>query len=405
MSWVWGLVTFTFYILNSTFYILILPSPYVSDFGPFDGHIWLNCAHQGPIPKVAAEAAQEAIQWKRIPYELTVERFSGVPQQLKAQISRLINAPPEEIILANSASYGLHLLANGLPLSPGDEVLLTHGDFPSVILPWLGLEKAGINVRLIHPRHHVLSPEELERAITPNTRVFCATWVHSFSGRAIDIEALGALCRKHDVTFIANTTQAIGTRPFDASRLPVDAITNVGFKWLCGPYGTGFCWMNDALLKDLTYNQAYWLSMQTADDLSKPRQITSLPDLPPTSKMYDVFGTANFFNYVPWAASLAYLLDIGIDRIQRHDQALVQHLIDNLDRTRYTLLSPEAGPSRSNLTLISHVEPEKNQDVYDHLMANKIHVAFRRGNLRIAPHLYNSLEDIDALLALLDEKG
>ncbi len=382
-----------------------MSSPFASDFGPFDGHVWLNCAHQGPIPQVAAEAAQEAIQWKRIPYELTVDRFSGVPEQLKQLISRLINASTEEIILANSASYGLHLLANGLPLHPGDEVLLTHGDFPSVILPWLGLEQAGVKVRQIHPQNEVLSPEELERAITPDTRVFCATWVHSFSGRTIDIEALGAICRAHDVTFIANTTQAIGTRPFDASALPVDAITNVGFKWLCGPYGTGFCWIKKSLLQDLTYNQAYWLSLQTAEDLSKPRQITSLPDLPPTSKMYDVFGTANFFNYVPWTASLKYLLEVGVERIQAHDQMLVQHLIDNLNKSKYGVLSPEAGEARSNLTLISHTEPEKNQDIYEYLRANNVHIAFRRGNLRIAPHLYNSIEDIELLLTLLDERG
>ena len=98
-----------------------------SDFGPFGDHVWLNCAHQGPIPKVAAAAAKEAVTWKQQPYELTVERFSGIPARLKQALARLINASTEEVILANSASYGLHLLANGLPLKAGDEILLSRG--------------------------------------------------------------------------------------------------------------------------------------------------------------------------------------------------------------------------------------------------------------------------------------
>lgn len=376
-----------------------------SHFGPFDNHTWLNCAHQGPIPRVAAEAAKEAISWKQQPFELTVERFSGVPLILKENLAKLINAPTEEVILANSASYGMHLLANGLPLQAGDEILLTRGDFPSVILPWLGLEKRGIHIRYVDPANQVLTPDELQGALSPKTRLFCATWVHSFSGRAIDLEGIGTVCKENGVMFIANTTQAIGARPFDTQTMPVDAITNVGFKWLCGPYGTGFCWIRKSILETMTYNQSYWLSMQTSDDLGKPTQTVSLPDGPPSSKTYDTFGTANFFNYVPWTASIKLLLDIGIDHISRHDQSLVQHLIDNLDTTRYQLLSPNAGQSRSTLTLISHRQPDKNQEIYDALKRHNFHIAFRRGNLRIAPHIYNTREDIERILVLLERLG
>lgn len=109
------------------------------DFGPFDGNIWLNCAHQGPIPRVAIAEALEAIEWKRAPHHLTAERFTAVPSKLKATLGRLIGAPAEHIILGNSASYGLHLLANGIQWNAGDEVLLLRGDFPADILPWLAL--------------------------------------------------------------------------------------------------------------------------------------------------------------------------------------------------------------------------------------------------------------------------
>jgi hypothetical protein len=114
---------------------------YYADFGPFDGKVWLNCAHQGPLPRVAADEAREAVTWKVRPFELTAERFAGVPARLRRALGRLLGAPSDEIILGNSASYGLPLLAGSLPLREGDEVLLVHGDFPSVLLPWLVLER------------------------------------------------------------------------------------------------------------------------------------------------------------------------------------------------------------------------------------------------------------------------
>jgi cysteine desulfurase / selenocysteine lyase len=125
---------------------------YSKDFGPFEGAAWLNCAHQGPLPRVAVQAAQEAIAWKIAPFHLTTERFSQVPQRLKQALARLIDAAAEDIILGNSASYGLHLLANGIRWQAGDEILLLKGDFPSDILPWLALRERGVNVRVIQPR-------------------------------------------------------------------------------------------------------------------------------------------------------------------------------------------------------------------------------------------------------------
>ena len=213
-------------------------------FGDFGGRTWLNTAHQGALPLAAAAAAREAIDWKTAPFELTQERFDGVPQRLRKALGGLVNVPPDDIILGNSASRGLHLVANSLDWRTGDEVLVLDGDFPSDILPWRLPERDhGVKVVPVRPRDRVIAPDELAAAITPRTRLFCTTWVHSFSGCAIDLEALGTICRERDVLFVVNGSQGLGARPLDLSAAPVDAFTSVGFKWLCGPYGTGFAWV------------------------------------------------------------------------------------------------------------------------------------------------------------------
>lgn len=377
-----------------------MSNDYSKDFGSFEGKIWLNCSHQGPLPLVAVTEAEEALSWKIAPHKLTQERFDETPLRLKRALGKLINAPAEDIILGNSASYGLHLLANGFPWKPGDEVLLARDDFPSDILPWLGLQERGVKVKFIETRSFVLQPEELLENLTASTRLLCVTWVHSFTAGAIDVQSIGEICRAHDITFMLNCSQALGTRPLDVSLLPVDGITCVGFKWLCGPYGTGFCWMKPDLRESLRYNQAYWLAMQTAADLKTEPKLEIKTGL--GARKYDVFGTANFLNFKPWTASVEYLLDCGIENIKTHNRKLVSLLVEGLDAKKFCLLSPPLGEFSSTIVIITHVDPNLNQEIFDYLKQNDIEIALRIGNLRVSPHLYNRESDINELLTKLN---
>jgi cysteine desulfurase / selenocysteine lyase len=372
-------------------------------FGEFDAlgeRVWLNCAHQAPLPARARAEAEEAVRWKAEPWELTTERFSGVPRRLKAALGRLIGAPADDIILANSASYGLHLIAQGFPFAAGDEVLTMRGDFPSDILPWLGLAGQGVVTRQLMPRGRVLEPDEVAAAIGPRTRLLCLTWVHSLSGWTIDLDAVGRVCRERGVAFVVNVSQALGARPLDVASAPIDALLCAGWKWLLGPYATGFCWVRPELRARLACRQTYWLSMLTADDLGREQLDLSLRADAGAAR-WDVFGTANFFNFKPFAASVEMLLDCGIEAVGAHDDALVQRLIDGLDRTRFHLTSPEAGPARSTLVFVVPHARDRAATVHRALSAQRVHVAFRAGALRFSPHLYNNEADIDRALDAL----
>lgn len=376
------------------------PRSLAAEFGPFDGRVWINCAHQGPLPGVAARALQEAVRWKTSPHLLTEERFAAVPQRVRQDLGALLNVAAPEVILANSASYGLHLMANGLPLRRGEEVLLMRGDFPSDILPWLALRERGVTVRLLEPRRFVLEADELADHLRPETRVFCTTWVHSFSGWTVDPTALGELCRRNGTWFLLNVSQGLGVRPLDLTRLPVDGVTGVGWKWLCGPYGTGFCWLRPELLEVLEYNQAYWLSLMTAEDLGRVPVDPVLPrDL--GACRYDLFATANFFNFHPWAESIELLLRHGIGNVAAWGQGLVDRLTTGLDERCYELLSPRQGPRRSSLVFVTHRDPGRNREVHRALSQAGIDVALRREHLRFSPHVHNTESDIDRALEVL----
>jgi selenocysteine lyase/cysteine desulfurase len=124
-----------------------------------------------------------------------------VPQRLRKLLGRVLGANEDDVVLANSASYGLHLVANGLDLRRGDEIIVAANDFPSDILPWLRLQEGGVKVRMLEPNGAVLTADEVEAALTRRTRAVCLTWVHSFSGCVLDLDAVGAVCREHGAWF------------------------------------------------------------------------------------------------------------------------------------------------------------------------------------------------------------
>jgi cysteine desulfurase / selenocysteine lyase len=362
------------------------------------GSVWLNTAHQGRLPRAAAAALDEAVRWKLRPELLAgPERFSEVPARLRRALARLLGAREDDVVLANSASYGLHLVANGLDLGPGDEVVVPANDFPSDILPWLPLRDRGVEVRLVEPKAEVLTPEEVEAALTPRTRVVCLTWVHSFSGQVVDLEGVGGVCRGRGVWLVVNGSQAVGARPVDVRHLPVDAIVSVGFKWLCGPYGTGLCWLRPELFDALRPTKLYWLSALTADDLAAPS--LDLEAITPRRQgRLDVFGTASFFNHVPFTAACELLLDLGIDQVASYVDGLVVRLVDGIDRARYRLVSADG--VRSSLVVLEPLK-QPSAEVFERLTAAGVHVAHRRGRIRLSPHLYNTPEEIDRALELL----
>jgi cysteine desulfurase / selenocysteine lyase len=95
--------------------------------------------------------------------------FAEVPELLRARLADLVGGTPEQIVLGNSNSYGQHVVANGLPWRPGDEVLVIPGAYPATILPWQRLAHHGARVRALRPDGGQLSAAELVATIGPRT--------------------------------------------------------------------------------------------------------------------------------------------------------------------------------------------------------------------------------------------
>lgn len=368
-------------------------------FGPFGERIWLDTAHQGALPRAARKAGERSLERKVDPHLMSDDSFTEVPRRLKSGLARLIGGRPEDIVLGNSTSYGLHTLAMGLPLRSGDEVLLVHGDFPATVTPWLPLRRRGVEVRMIEPRTGFLTEQDVAEAITPWTRVLCTSWVFSFTGHAVDLYAIGDLCRERGVRIVVNGSQGMGARPLDVGDAPIDAIASCGWKWLCGPYATGFLWLSEELGAEVETDHAYWLSWMAQGDLGSAVSYELRDDL--GNERLDVFGTANFTAFEPWGEAVEIVLDVGLEHIAEHDQALVERLIGGLPGDRWELVSPREGSGRSALVLIRPADGTPAAGAHSRLREAGVDCALRAGSLRFSPHLYNDPGDIDRALEAL----
>lgn len=370
------------------------------DFYQFEDVTWLNAASEGPLPNVAAKALEQAVQWKSSVYTLDIPKFIQVPLELRQSIAKLINVDARDVILGTSASYGLHLLADGIQWESGDEVVVMENDFPTNILPWLDLEHRGVVVKQIKPAGPVLTSQEIADQLTAKTRIVCLSHVHTFSGYMLQAAEIGEICRARGIKFILNIAQSLGTMPVDVASLNADAIVSVGYKWLCGPYGTGFCWIDSGFRETLHNNRAYWSAYLTEEELSREGPL-KLKDST-SARKYDVFGTANFFNFVPLRAAVDYWLDLGMDRVYQHNQALMNQLCEGLDQSKYRIISRTRMSERSNLFVFSAIDDQQNSDIFERLKQAKIFGAFWKGNIRLSPHVYNSVDQIQKTVELLN---
>jgi cysteine desulfurase / selenocysteine lyase len=353
------------------------------------------------LPRAAIVAAKEALAAKVSPYRIDDDDFIESPRRLGELLGRLIDAPAQEIILGNSASWGLQVLANGFPFREGDEVVVLADEFPATVFPWLACAQRGVAVRQLEIAQPVLHPEILERELGPRTRVVAVNWVRSLTGHVIDVQGLHEVCARAEVHLVLNVTQGLGALPFSVAATPVAAISCSGFKWLCGPYATGFAWIRPDVLDTMSAVQAYWLALpdDVELDLNKEGEHRLRSDL--GARAYDVFGTANFLNFRPWAASVEHLLHEGVDEISAYDQRLVTRLIEGLADAGFRFVSPTERRERAAIVVVSAADEALNEPIYEHVRAAGIDIALRGGNLRISPHLYNTHEELDQTIAVL----
>jgi selenocysteine lyase/cysteine desulfurase len=371
-----------------------------SAFPDFAPTVYLNCAYQGPFPLAAAARVSDAVELKFHPDRMKPSEYFDLPDRVRGHLARVVGAGADQIALTNSATQGIGFVASGLQFAPGDEVVVAATNFPSNLFTWLHLRRRDVRVRVLEPEGGVVRPEQVAGAVNPRTRVVALDWVDYSNGARIDLAAIGDIVRRQDALFVVDGTQGAGAIELDLHSLPVDVLVVAAYKWLLGPYGTGFAYVGPRARGKIELGVINWLAVAGADDFD------SLPaeefELLPSAKVFDVPATANYLNLMPFEASLEFVRRATVRSVNEHCTRLLNRMAEGLKSRGYSLSTAADPEHRSTILSFRAGSPEKTARLAAKLKANHIEVSVRRGMIRVSPYLYNSQEQIDLLLENAD---
>jgi cysteine desulfurase/selenocysteine lyase len=372
---------------------------YRSEFADFGSVSYMDVAYQGPLPLAAARAAQEALEWKKLPHLMPEGVYFDLPDRVREKIARLIGADPNQIAITAGASGGMAAVATGIDWKPGDEVLIARGEFPSHFSSWLPLELAGrLRMKVFAPKGRFVSADDYIQHIGPRTRLVSASLVRFDDGARLDASRVAKACHAARAALLLDMSQCAGALPLDIGELGADFAVSSGYKWLLGPYGTGFFWIANEWIERLQLGSLYFMALEGA------RNFSSLPmeNLRPVAgaRRWDSPETASFTNLSALDASLDLILKVGVDAIARYNDLLVKEMIDRLPRETYVLASPAESERRGPYVCFAGRSPGETVKLFGKLRDAGVIVSLRENALRVSPYLYNSSDDISRLIKI-----
>ena len=360
------------------------------------GLIYVNHAAAGVLPIATRDALHAMIDDHAARGVLgTGPRDLSLPVY-RRRIAEFVGGRGEEIALLRNTSDCATVLAQGLDLGPGDEVVTGANEFGANAYPWLALRARGVTVTLIDAPRERMTPDVLRRYVSPRTKVVAVSWVTFDDGYRHDLAALAEIAHGHGALFVVDVMQGLGAFPLDVTATGVDAIYAGGAKWLMALQGVSFLWLRAALLDRVALRLPGWRSgadMWNFLDYAQPPA--------PNATRYEG-GTLNIIGALSLATSIDVLAAAGIERIAAHVLALTDHLVEGLSSRGWTVLG-----DRSNDDVKSGIVTFRREDV-DPIALRKrlgtvgICVTYRSNGIRISPHGHNTTDQMDAILDALD---
>ena len=369
-----------------------LPDRIRHRFPIFERRVYINSCSQGALSD-SVRAAYDAYlrDWdeKGAPWEYWTERQEAA----RASFARLVNADADEIAVTTSLSAGVSALASGLRFARRSKVVLTDWEFPTIGQIWHAQEARG--ARVVHvpeDAEGTIPLEHFERAIDDDTLLVSITHVCYRNGAMLDVEKVVNLAHERGALVLLDAFQSIGTLPIDVRELGVDFLGAGVLKYLLGSAGLGFLYCRRDLVEKVWPTATGWFADKNIFEMDH----TDYSPAPTASRFQS--GTPPVPSIYAGIAGIELMQEIGVAETREHVLDLNSRLIDGLDELKARVVTPRKPERRGALICVRSTDPRA---LVAALAREGIVTSERDGNLRISAHAYNSLEDVDAVLASL----
>jgi selenocysteine lyase/cysteine desulfurase len=368
-----------------------------------EGLHYLNSAARTPLLKSSEAIGMEALQRQRVPGELTGEAYQRASEALRAGIGRLINAPADAIALVPAVSYGVAIAAHHVRLRRGQNVVLPSEDFPSDVYPWMtACAAAGAEVRLVERPPPGPAParawsERVLEALDGNTAVVNLSAVHWTDGTLFDLAAIGRRAREVGALFVVDGSQLVGAAPFDFAAVQPDLLVGVGYKWLLGPYQLGYAAVGERLRDAVPFEQHWGNRLADASGGSTAYST----EYRPGARRFDGGEHANPITLPMFCEGVRQVLAWGVDAVQAYCAALGRRLQPLAADGRLQMAEP--GQRCEHIIGLRPADAAAMPRILECLRRRNVRVSQRGSAVRVAPYVFNTPADLDALCEALEE--
>jgi len=361
-----------------------------SRFRIFQRKIYLNSCSQGALSDAVEQAVVENLaSWHEqgSPWELWIEKYEAA----RNLFARFIGAEADEVAVVPSASAAVNALASALDFTTRNKVLLGDFEFPTMGHIWLAQEKRGARVEFLIAEKDRLPSRMYAVRLDDRTAIVPLTHVCFMNGFRSDVRTIADLAHKSGALVLLDDYQDCGTRPVNVKTLGVDFYVSGTLKYLLGSAGLAFLYVRRELIESLIPTISGWFAQRNpfAFDV---RHL----DLSPTARRFES-GTPPIPSIYPSAAGIELLTEIGLENVEAQVRRLTQAMMAGARELGIRVKTPpdSVGPlvvlqSRDVLTILAKLS-EKG-----------IVASGRHDGLRIAFHIYNSLDDVRAVLDVLE---
>jgi cysteine desulfurase / selenocysteine lyase len=360
---------------------------------------WAYLDHAAVAP-ISARGREAVRQWSDDLAEsglVNERRWNQRVEAVRGLAAQLLGAEPLDVAFVKNTSEGIGIIAEGFPWQPGDNVVIAQEEYPANQYPWLNLHSRGVQVRAVaSPPDGRLWIDDIAAALDPRTRLVSLSWVEFASGFRNDLDALGQLCRERGAAFFVDAIQGLGVFPLDVRQTPIDFLAADGHKWLLGPEGAGVLYVRREWIDRLRPVDIGWNSVVGANDFS-----TIDFRLKPHAGRYES-GTLNVAGITGLGGSLEMLLEIGVGNVAQRVLELTDYLCEQVSRRgRPRVYSSRRDRDRSGIVSLSYDDGTPLQAKKKQCRDKGIVINHRAGRLRVSPHFYNTLQELDRLIAEL----
>jgi len=371
---------------------------------------YLDTAVGGPTWRVsmANEYRAREVQSSQIANLSRGERWIQESTRMATRVGAFMGCDADEVLFTRGAGEALGLVANGLDLQPGDEVLTTTLEHPAALSPWLVLaRRRGIVVKQIHLPSPLSGPEEalgrFAGAVNDRTKVLCFSHVQYADGTVFPVKELCQFARPRNIATVVDGAQATGMIELNLRELGCDFYATSFYKWLGGSHGTGMLYVRREMLDRL------WPTLPRGLDASPPVFFPSIA----LANEVSAAALHKFGNVVPTLWPALRGVEAAIDLHEHINRARIEARVRELAiylRLRLQqlpgveLLTPQrAGMWAGIMSLRSANRTAadlasallRNQRVYVSPLAWPNNES---GALRISVHIFNTHEEVERLV-------